>query len=59
LDLRYLNNFDEIEFRRRVKGKRIALVRALDKKVLVELLDWLTSREVVYEGSSDPDLSRL
>src|SRR5689334_18003581 len=35
LDLRYLDDFDEIEFRRRVKSKRIALVRSLDTKVLV------------------------
>jgi hypothetical protein len=39
IDLRYLDDFDELEFQRRLKSKRITLVSSLDKKVLVEALE--------------------
>jgi hypothetical protein len=38
-DLRYLDDFDEFEFRRRLKSKRIVSTASLEKKMLVQLLD--------------------
>ena len=45
LDLRYLEHFDEFEFRRRIKSRRIALGHSLDSKVLVEVLDCVAGAE--------------
>jgi hypothetical protein len=39
VDLRHLDDFDEFEFRRRLKSERIVSTASLDKKMLVQLLD--------------------
>jgi hypothetical protein len=45
VDLRYLDDFDEFEFRRRLKSKRIAVVTSLPKGVLLDLLDCAAGAE--------------
>jgi hypothetical protein len=45
VDLRYLDDFDEFEFNRRLKGTRIALITTLTKKVLSDLLDCAAAAE--------------
>jgi hypothetical protein len=45
VDLRYLDDFDELEFRRRLNTKRIARVTALPKGTLTELLDCAAGAE--------------
>jgi hypothetical protein len=45
VDLRYLDDFDEFEFRRRLKNNRIVPITALAKEVLPDLLDCTASAE--------------
>jgi hypothetical protein len=45
LDLRFLDDFDEVEFRRRIKSNRIALVGSVNTEVLVDLLDCAAGAE--------------
>jgi hypothetical protein len=45
VDLRYLDDFDELEFQRRLKSKRIVPVMSLTKGVAVELLDCAAGAE--------------
>jgi hypothetical protein len=45
LDLRYLDDFDEVEFRRRIKSNRIVLIASLNKEILAELLDCAAGAE--------------
>ena len=45
VDLRYLDDFDEFEFRRRLQSNRIAPITSLAKDVLVQLLDCAAAAE--------------
>ena len=45
VDLRYLDDFDELEFRRRLNSKRIVAVTSLSKSILPDLLDCAASAE--------------
>ena len=45
LDLRFLDDFDEIEFRRRIKSNRIALVDSVNAETLMDLLDCAAAAE--------------
>jgi hypothetical protein len=45
VDLRYLNDFDAVEFRRRMGSQRITLVRSLAKEVLLKLLECAAGAE--------------
>jgi hypothetical protein len=45
VDLRYLDDFDEFEFRRRLKSKRIVAATSLAKEMLVPLLDCAAGAE--------------
>ena len=45
VDLRYLDDFDELEFRRRLNSKRIVAVTSLPKSILPDLLDCAASAE--------------
>jgi hypothetical protein len=44
-DLRYLDDFDEFEFQRRLKSKRIVPITSLAKEVLPALLDCAAGAE--------------
>jgi len=45
VDLRYLDNFDEFEFKRRLKSTRIVFITSLTKEVLSDLLDCAAAAE--------------
>jgi hypothetical protein len=45
LDLRFLDDFDEVEFRRRIKSNRIALVGLVSTKALIDLLACVAGAE--------------
>jgi hypothetical protein len=45
VDLRYLEDFDEFEFRRRLKSTRIVSVMPLSKGALVQVLDCAAAAE--------------
>jgi hypothetical protein len=45
VDLRYLDDFDVLEFQRRLNSKRIVPVTALSKSILLELLDCVAGAE--------------
>ena len=45
IDLRYLDDFDEFEFQRRLKSTRISFVTSLAKEVLSSLLDCAAAAE--------------
>jgi hypothetical protein len=45
VDLRYLDDFDEPEFQRRVNSKRIVSVTVLSNSILLDLLDCAASAE--------------
>lgn len=45
LDLRYLEDFDEFEFQRRIKSKRISRVSVLERKILTDLLECAAGAE--------------
>jgi hypothetical protein len=45
VDLRYLEDFDEFEFRRRLKSNRIVPVMPLSKGALVQVLDCAAAAE--------------
>ncbi len=45
VDLRYLDDFDEFEFRRRQGSNRIVPVGTLNKKVMLELLECVANAE--------------
>lgn len=44
-DLRYLDDFDEFEFQRRLKSKRITLTTSLAKNTLIQLLNCVAAAE--------------
>lgn len=45
VDLRYLDDFDGLEFQRRLKSKRIVPVTSLSKSILLDLLDCVAGAE--------------
>jgi hypothetical protein len=45
VDLRRLDDFDEFEFKRRLKSTRIAFITSLTKEVLPDLLDCVAAAE--------------
>lgn len=45
VDLRYLDDFDELEFRRRLGTKRITPMTSLPKEIVFELLDCVAGAE--------------
>jgi hypothetical protein len=45
IDLRHLDDFDEFEFQRRLKSKRILPITSLSKNVLAQLLDCVAAAE--------------
>jgi hypothetical protein len=45
VDLRYLEDFDEFEFRRRLKSNRIVPIISLSKDALVQVLDCAAAAE--------------
>jgi hypothetical protein len=45
VDLRYLDDFDEFEFQRRLKSTRISFVTSLAQEVLSSLLDCAAAAE--------------
>ena len=45
MDLRHLDDFDEFEFKRRLKSGRIAPITSLKKEVLSHLLDCAAAAE--------------
>ncbi len=45
VDLRYLDDFDELEFQRRLNSRRVVPVAALSKSTLLDLLDCAASAE--------------
>ena len=45
VDLRYLDDFDEFEFKRRLKSTRLAFITSLTKEVLSDLLDCAAAAE--------------
>ena len=45
VDLRYLDDFDEFEFKRRLKSNRITLTTSLITEVLPDLLDCVAAAE--------------
>jgi hypothetical protein len=45
VDLRYLDDFDGLEFQRRLNSKRIASVTSLSKPMLLDLLDCAAGAE--------------
>ena len=45
VDLRYLDDFDEFEFKRRLKSGRITPVTSLAKETLSDLLDCASAAE--------------
>lgn len=62
VDLRYLDDFDVIEFKRRVNGGRIVPVTLLRREVLVELLDCVAAAEDttrLQEQAIRDELTRL
>lgn len=62
VDLRYLDDFDVIEFKRRVSGGRIVPVTLLRREVLVELLDCVAAAEDttrLQEQAIRDELTRL
>lgn len=62
VDLRYLDDFDAIEFKRRVNGGRIVPVTLLRREVLVELLDCVAGAEDttrLQEQAIRDELTRL
>lgn len=62
VDLRYLDDFDGIEFKRRVNGGRIVPVTLMRRDVLVELLDCVAAAEDttrLQEQAIRDELTRL
>lgn len=45
MDLRYLDDFDALEFQRRLNSKRIVPVTSLSKSILPDLLDCAAGAE--------------
>jgi len=45
LDLRYQDDFDEVEFQRRLRSTRIVLITSLAKEVLIPLLECAAAAE--------------
>jgi hypothetical protein len=45
LDLRFLDDFDEVEFRRRIKSNRIALVGSVSTEALIDMLACVAGAE--------------
>jgi hypothetical protein len=45
VDLRYLDDFDDIEFKRRMKSTRIAFITSLTREVMPNLLDCAAAAE--------------
>ena len=62
VDLRYLDDFEGIEFKRRVNGGRIVPVTLMRRDVLVELLDCVAAAEDttrLQEQAIRDELTRL
>jgi hypothetical protein len=62
VDLRYLDDFDGIEFKRRMNGGRVVPVTLLRNEVLVRLLDCVAAAEDttrLQEQTIRDELSRL
>jgi len=62
VDLRYLDDFEGIEFKRRVNGGRIVPVTRMRRDVLVELLDCVAAAEDttrLQEQAIRDELTRL
>jgi hypothetical protein len=62
VDLRYLDDFDGIEFKRRLNGGRVVPVTLLRNEVLVRLLDCVAAAEDttrLQEQTIRDELSRL